>query len=101
MKKSYETLVEAIQDLKQQGFTDDLNLCYEGLENKNKKCVHKAEEFNVVAFYRFEGATNPSDNVILYAIETSNGDKGLLVDAYGVYSGNISPEVIKKLTINR
>jgi hypothetical protein len=37
----------------------------------------------VIAYYRFEGASNPDDNVVLYVIETSRGEKGLLLDAYG------------------
>jgi hypothetical protein len=97
MKRGYETLVEAINELKKEGFTEDFNLCDAGVENKNKKIVHDANMFNVVEYYRFEGLTNPGDSVILYAIETTNGEKGLLLDAYGVYSGNVSPEVLEKL----
>ncbi len=55
----------------------------------------------VVEFYRFEGASNPDDNSILYAIETSDGLKGLLVDAYGAYSGNIPRDIVNKLRIDR
>ncbi|WP_338039324.1 hypothetical protein [Maribacter litopenaei] len=39
------------------------------------------------------------DSTILYVIETSKGEKGLLVDAYGVYAGNVSREMIEKLRI--
>lgn len=34
MKNSYPTLSEAITDLKNAGFTVDLNLCEVGIENK-------------------------------------------------------------------
>lgn len=50
--------------------------------------------------YRFEGNTNPDDNAILYAIETARGEKGLLLDAYGVYAGEISREMLDKLKIH-
>jgi hypothetical protein len=43
--------------------------------------------------------SNPGDNTILYVIETTSGEKGLLVDAYGMYSGNVSREMIEKLKI--
>jgi hypothetical protein len=101
MKNSYSTLTEAISDLKNSGFTEDLNLCDEGIENKKLKRVHCAKDFNVIKYYRFEGMSDPDDNMVLYVIETSDGDKGLLVDAYGVYAGNIPKEIIDKLRIVR
>ncbi|HAV55733.1 MAG TPA: phosphoribosylpyrophosphate synthetase, partial [Aequorivita sp.] len=49
---------------------------------------------------RFEGMTNPGDNTILYLIETNDGIKGLLVDAYGADQGEVSPEMIQKLKLH-
>ncbi|AKA34143.1 MAG: phosphoribosylpyrophosphate synthetase [Muricauda sp.] len=99
MKESYDSLAEAIQDLQRLGYTEDFNLCTVGVENKAKKKIHEAANLNVVKYYRFEGETNPDDNSILYVIETSTGEKGLLVDAYGTYSGNVSREMLDKLKI--
>lgn len=98
---TYETLSQAIEALQQQGYTENLNYCDSGLENKGKSCVYPASEIKVHRFFRFEGKTNPGDNSILYAIETSDGHKGLLVDAYGAYSGNIPAEIVQKLKIDR
>ena len=41
---------------------------------------------HVVDFMRFEGASDPADNTILYVIETTDGVKGTLIDAYGSYA---------------
>lgn len=100
MKKSYSSLSVAIADLQNKGFTDDFNLVAEGIESKSLKKKWKAGELEVVKFYRFEGMSDPGDNTILYLIETNGGRKGLLVDVYGADQGEISPEMIKKLTIN-
>ncbi len=100
-KNTYKSLSAAIEDLQQQGYTENLNYCDTGLENRGKSCVYPAHEIHVKAFYRFEGKTDPGDNTILYAIETSDGHKGLLVDAYGAYSGNIPSEIVQKLRIDR
>lgn len=100
MKKSYSSLSVAIEDLKRQGYTEDFNLIEEGIKSKGLKKEWKAEGLDVVKFYRFEGMTNPGDNTILYAIETSDGHKGLLVDAYGADSGPVSKEMIEKLRIH-
>lgn len=99
MDRSYTSLSVAIQALQQEGYTEDFNLCDAGVENKNKKKIHPAMELNVVAYYRFEGESNPADNMILYVIETTRGEKGLLLDAYGAYSGNVSDEMLQKLKI--
>jgi len=101
MRNSYTNLLEVIFDVKKAGFTEDLNLCEVGIETKKLKRIHSSKELNVVQYYRFEGMSDPDDNMILYAIETSSGDKGLLVDAYGVYSGNVPRAIIDKLRIVR
>jgi hypothetical protein len=44
------------------------------------------EEVHIVDFFRFEGESDPADNSILYAIETNDGTKGTLIDAFGPYA---------------
>jgi hypothetical protein len=59
------------------------------------------EDFVIDKFYRFEGASNPDDSAIVYAISSKDGLKGTLVDAYGVYSDTLTNDMIKKLKIMR
>ncbi|MDG3583372.1 MULTISPECIES: phosphoribosylpyrophosphate synthetase [Galbibacter] len=99
MEKSYESLSIAIDELKKEGYTEDFNLCDAGVENKSRKTIHDAGTLDVVNYYRFEGITNPDDSSVLYVIETSSGEKGLLVDAYGAYAGNVPREMIEKLKL--
>ncbi len=100
MENAYSSLSVAIQDLQNHGFTEDFNLVGEGLESKSLQKKWKAGQLDVIKFYRFEGLTDPGDNTILYLIETHDNIKGLLVDVYGADQGEISPEMIKKLTIH-
>ena len=100
MKNGYDTLSLAIADLQEKGYTEDFNLIAEGIESKYLKKQWKAEGLNVKKYYRFEGMSSTDDNSILYVIETKDGLKGLLVDAYGVYDGQISQEMIDKLNVN-
>ena len=97
--KSYDTLVEAIQDLKQDGYAYDFNLMDNTISCADITTSFGPDDFNVVAVYRFEGMSNPSDNSILYVIETLTGVKGLLVDSYGTYSGEVSDELLQKLNL--
>jgi len=98
-KNGYDTLSLAIEDLQSKGYTVDYDLIEDGVKSKELKKKWDAEEIEVVKFYRFEGMSNPGDNTILYVLESNDGHKGLLVDAYGadVY---ISPKMIEKLRMN-
>jgi hypothetical protein len=58
----------------------------QGLKSLKRERVYTPEEVKVLNFYRFEGNSDPADNSILYAIETSDGGRGTLVDAYGPYA---------------
>jgi len=100
MKNAYSSLSVAIKALQEEGFTEDFNLVADGIESKNLKKQWKAGDLDVIRYYRFEGMSSTDDNSILYAVECGDKTKGLLVDAYGVYDGQISKEMIKKLNVN-
>lgn len=98
--KTFETLSETIDYLKRAGYSNDFNLHPEWIECPPLKLRLAPEEFHVDQVHRFEGMTNPDDSAILFAITSSNGIKGLLVDAYGPYADSLSPLMIQKLTID-
>ncbi len=95
----YDTLSAAIQGLKERGYTEDFNLAATCLQCQAKELQWNPEDFIIDEFHRFEGASNPSDNSIVYAIRSRDGMKGVLVDAYGVYAENLSDEMIEKLRV--
>jgi hypothetical protein len=95
-----DTLVETLEQLKNEGFTYDFNLTAHALEVHNDEGVQltlSPDDFNIVKIFRFEGMTNPSDESILYAIESSTGLKGTMLSSYGMYADAMSNEMIKKL----
>jgi hypothetical protein len=63
------------------------------LECPSFKIELHPEDFQIDQHYRFEGMSSPDDNSILYAISSTKGLKGLLVDAYGVYAEGLSTEM--------
>ncbi|MEO8513838.1 MAG: hypothetical protein ABI543_09780 [Ignavibacteria bacterium] len=47
---------------------------------------YNAKDLLIEKTERYEGDSDPSDNVIVYAITAKDGSKGTLIDSYGVYS---------------
>jgi hypothetical protein len=91
----YATVTEAIEQLKQQGFTLDFNL------KENQLIVggqaYPADEFEIVDLYRYEGASDPADEATVYALANASGAKGILVSGYGVSADEIAEETLKRL----
>lgn len=99
--KTFDTLSEAMKALNQQGYVNDFNLHPEWIECPPLKLRLAPEEFHVDQVHRFEGkSSSPDDSAVLFAISSSTGLKGLLVDAYGMYADSLSPIMIQKLTID-
>lgn len=96
---SYDTLSQAINGLRKQGYTEDLNLKPHCLECTSSKLELHPEDFQVDTYYRFEGMSSPDDNSIVFAISGKGGIKGVLVDAYGVYSDSLSESMVEKLKV--
>lgn len=96
--ENYETLSEAISALKKQGYSEDLNLksnCLECLAGKKRI---EPGEFTIDKSFRFDVDEDPSDQAMLYAISSPKHSlKGLLVNGYGVYSDDLTNEMLEKL----
>jgi hypothetical protein len=82
-KTEMSTLTSRTNQLVKEGFTENFTPTHEGIEAPSKGKVYIPNEVKIVNFYRFEGESDPADSAILYAIETNDGTRGLLIDAYG------------------
>lgn len=98
----YDTVVAAFEGLKKRGYTLDFNIAFDKIQcNSTGLCLNPSQ-FEITEVHRFEGATNPSDEDVVYAVESTDGKtKGILHSAYGPYADSISEEMIRKLAINR
>ena len=100
--KTYDTVTEALKDLKLRGFTIDFNIAFDKIIcSENKICLNP-NEFEITEVYRFEGETDPGDENVVYAIESKDGNvKGTMSSAYGTYAESISTEMIQKLSMHK
>jgi len=95
----YNTLVETMEALREEGYVEDFNLKENFIECQFGKFQIRHHEFEIDKFFRFEGETDPADESILYAISSEKyGLKGVLVNGFGIYSDPISDEMMKKLS---
>jgi len=82
-----KTLASCLNKLVMDGYTEDFKAGERGvLLSLQHERMYGPGDVQVVNFFRFEGASDPADNSILYVIETNDGVKGTLVDAYGPYA---------------
>ena len=96
--KNFETLVDATNDLMKRGYTANLSLEGDTVDDKDQDIHMTAEDFEIDEFYRFEGQSNPSDMSIVYAINSAKYNlKGILINAYGTYANDSSSAIDAKL----
>lgn len=94
---SYDTVSEAVNGLKQRGYNIDFNVEYDCIVCHDTPLSLLPNEFEITEVHRFEGDTDPADEAVVYAIESKHGEKGVLVNAFGIYSDSVSDELIEKL----
>ena len=99
---TYDTVVAAINGLKERGYSIDFNLAFDKLICDKNEISLEPSDFEITEVYRFEGDTNPSDEDVVYAVESKDGKtKGVLTEAYGMYADAASDEMLKKLAMYR
>ena len=104
MNEDLKTMVSCLNALVKKGYTEDYKVTERGMKSVQSEKVYSPRDIKDVDFFRFEGNSDPSDNSILYAIETNDGTKGTLADAFGPYSDTkvtafmqqVEPELLHK-----
>lgn len=96
-KKQMKTLSSCLNSLQALGFETQFKATGRGLLSLATKKTFLPHEIRIAHYYRFEGESDPSDNSIVYAIETDNGEKGTLVDAYGPYSDSKVTNIMQQV----
>jgi len=87
--------------LEQHGYTGQFRVEKDRLVDLTSGKKYISADVKAVNFYRFEGISDPDDMSILYAIETTDGAKGTLTDAYGNYSDDDTGAFMKRVEIEK
>lgn len=91
-------LAETINALRSRGYTEDFNLS-EASHDTEAGLLHTLnDEFMIDQVFRFDVMSDPDDQSILYAIHsTKTGQKGILVNGFGIYSDARANRMVDKL----
>ena len=96
---TYDTVSEAVNGLKQRGYTIDFNLENNCISCHETPLSLKPSEFEIAEVYRFEGNSDPADEAIVFAIESKKGQKGVLVNGFGISADLLENEMVQKLDV--
>jgi len=99
---NYDTVTGALKALKAKGYTMDFNIAFDKIICMENNFCLNPHEFEITEVYRFEGATDPGDEDVVYAVESKDGKiKGTITSAFGMYADGVSNEMIQKLTMHK
>jgi hypothetical protein len=96
---TYKTLAEAVIGLKGRGFTGNFEFLKNAFRDVETGKTFQPGELTIVEHHRFEGASDPDDLSVIYAIEAKDGTRGVLTDAYGVYANPDLSAFLKKVSM--
>ena len=93
----YKDIADAVESLKEKGFTHTYQLDGEFISCTDHEGQYDADEVNIVESHIFDSGTDPGSESTVYALESHNGVKGILVIAFGVYANPNKAELIDRL----
>lgn len=99
MMNQYDTLAQATKALRDRGYASEFHFTNEGLINKENNRSYDEHNLEIVEYHRFEGISNPSDMSVIYALESEDGCKGVIISPYGPYADPALMDFLDKLTI--
>jgi hypothetical protein len=85
-EEKMETVAGAIQEFGERGFDRNLKVTGGRLQVVGTDRMYRPDQVLIREHRRFEGVSDPGDTSVVYAIETSDGVRGTLVDAYNAYA---------------
>ena len=94
---TYKTMEEAVRGLKERGFAANFEFLKNAFRDVESGKTFQPGELTIVEHHRFEGASDPDDLSIVYAIEANDGTRRALTDGYGAYANPDLGAFLKKV----
>jgi hypothetical protein len=91
-KYHYKTVVEALKDLSNKGFTYDFNLNEDDIKQNPFR-------YQINHIYRYEGDSDPDEAAIVYGIQSDKGVKVVFVAGYSAATNTDLALALNKIPI--
>ena len=98
----YITVSEALIKLSGRGYTVDFLREAQKVSVLQHTMIQSLAptEFAIDEVYRFDGMTDPGDEMVVYAISSlNNASKGFVLNAYGMYADTESFKLVERLVV--
>ncbi len=95
----YETMTQALKVLTDRGFSHSFSLAKQTMICVETQIKYLPEQIKILEYHRFEGASNPDDGEVVYAIECQDGTLGTIVDAYGYNADASLADFLKNVEV--
>jgi len=89
----------ALAALAQCGYVEEFVVRDGAVHIANTTRRFRPEDLHIRDHYRFEGASDPGDMSVIYAIEARDGTRGTLTDAFGTYADPAIGAAINRMRI--
>ena len=86
MLSNSRTLLEDITEAKNAGYSEEFMFRNDNLIGRNNNITYKKDDCSLIEYCIHEGLSDPSEQSILFLIKCTDGTKGCLSSAYGIYA---------------
>lgn len=93
----YQDIADAIESFKEKGYVHTYQLTDNVISCEELKKTFLPAELTIKESYRQDSGTDPGSESTAYAIESKDGDKGVLVVAFGMYADPGKAKLIDQL----
>jgi hypothetical protein len=93
----YETVTQALKVLSERGFLHSFKVEQQKITCLETRINYLPNQIKIIEYHRFEGASNPDDTEVVYAIECHDGTLGTIVDAYGYNADTLLADFLKQV----
>jgi hypothetical protein len=99
-----QCMSESISQWEKKGYTENLSAAFDHFKCRQSHKNLNAADFYVDQIERFENASDPDDNSIIYAISgIAEGHfvKGIYIESYGLYHESFSDQMLERIISTR
>jgi hypothetical protein len=95
----FKSVADALAELTRKGFTETFRPAESRLHCDGNGRDYEPSEVTIMQVYRFEGESDPDDMSVVYALETKDGARGTIVDAFGAYGASEVGDSLRSLKV--